>query len=85
VEENVAFQDVTIFPSQVTSELSIQCDRFDALKGYTIYTQDGKQILNGSFNSTRTMLSLENLASGMYFIQIQRKDGSAFNKKFIKL
>jgi hypothetical protein len=85
VEENIAYQDVTIFPTQVTSEMSIQCDRFDALKGYTIYTQDGKQVLNGSFNSTRTMLSLENLASGMYFIQIQRKDGSAFNKKFIKL
>jgi len=85
LEENIAYQDVAIFPSQVTSEMSIQCDRFDALKGYTIYTQDGKQILNGSLNSTRTMLSLGNLASGMYFIQIQRKDGSAFNKKFIKL
>jgi len=38
-----------------------------------------------NLNASSTIVSASNFASGMYFIQVVKKDGSSFNKKFVKL
>ena len=85
VEESVSFQELTIFPTRVEDNLTLTCPRFDLLKEVRLYTQDGRLVETMNLNAASTIISASNLASGMYFIQVVKKDGSSFNKKFVKL
>ena len=85
IEESVAFQDLKLFPTQVVDFMQIQCARFDLLKAVHVYSQDGKLVHTFSLNTETTTIDLSGLAQGMYFVSVIRKDGSAFNKKFVKL
>jgi hypothetical protein len=55
------------------------------LKEIRIYTQDGRLVESLNLNASSTTISANAFASGMYFIQVVKKDGSSFNKKFVKL
>jgi hypothetical protein len=55
------------------------------LKEIRIYTQDGRLVESLNLNTSSTTISANAFASGMYFIQVVKKDGSSFNKKFVKL
>jgi hypothetical protein len=85
IEESVAFNDLKIFPSQVVDFMQVQCARFDLLKVLNVYSQDGKLVQTVTLNTETTTVDLSGLAQGMYFVSVVRKDGSAFNKKFVKL
>lgn len=85
VEESVSFQELTIFPTRVEDSFTLTCPRFDLLKEVRVYTQDGRLVESMNLNATSTIISASNFASGMYFIQVVKKDGSSFNKKFVKL
>jgi hypothetical protein len=85
VEESVSFQELTIFPTRVEDSFTLTCPRFDLLKEIRIYTQDGRLVESLNLNTSSTTISANAFASGMYFIQVVKKDGSSFNKKFVKL
>jgi hypothetical protein len=85
VEESVAFQELTIFPTRVEDSFTLTCQRFDLLKEVRIYTQDGRLIERLNLSASSTTISANAFASGIYFIQVVKKDGSSFNKKFVKL
>ncbi|MDP5076007.1 MAG: trypsin-like peptidase domain-containing protein [Flavobacteriales bacterium] len=85
VEESVSFQELTIFPTRVEDSFTLTCPRFDLLKEVRLYTQDGRLVESMNLTAASTIISASNFASGMYFIQVVKKDGSSFNKKFVKL
>jgi hypothetical protein len=85
IEESIAFQELTIFPTRVEDSFTLTCPRFDLLKEIRVYTQDGRLVESLNLNASSTTISANAFASGMYFIQVVKKDGSSFNKKFVKL
>jgi hypothetical protein len=85
VEESVSFQELTIFPTRVEDNFTLTCPRFDLLKEVRVYTQEGRLVETMNLNAASTIISASNFASGMYFIQVVKKDGTSFNKKFVKL
>ena len=85
VEESVSFLELTIFPTRVEESFTLTCSRFDLLKEVRVYTQDGRLVETMNLNAASTIISASNFASGIYFIQVVKKDGSSFNKKFVKL
>jgi hypothetical protein len=85
IEESVAFQELTIFPTRVEDSFTLTCPRFDLLKEIRIYTQEGRLVEGLNLNASSTTISANAFASGIYFIQVVKKDGSSFNKKFVKL
>ncbi|MFM7770525.1 MAG: trypsin-like peptidase domain-containing protein [Bacteroidota bacterium] len=85
VEESILYSDLNIYPTQALNELTIECNRFDEIKGLNVYSQDGKFVKQLTLNSSKMTVVISDLSTGVYFIQVIRKDGSAFNKKFVKL
>lgn len=85
VEESMSFHEFTIFPTRVEDSFTLNCPRFDVLKEIRIYSQDGRLVESVAMTAATTIVSAQSFASGMYFIQVVKKDGSSFNKKFVKL
>lgn len=69
--------DLTVFPNPVNSELSIKCEQ--DIKSLNIYNCLGQLVLN----TTQKSVSVSQLTSGLYYIQIDF-DKSYIVKKFIK-
>lgn len=80
-----SLNQVSIFPIPASDYLNVNIGH-DVLNAtdYGIFTADGKLVLSGSIQSARQAINIENLAPGVYVLQIQ-DSGSLVKKNFIKL
>ncbi len=81
--ENLAVEDVSknnikIYPNPVIGLLKISAK--EKIENITIFDSSGKQVLHAE---STTILDLENLVSGIYFIKI-KTNSSMITEKFIK-
>lgn len=78
VEEEA--QEFKIFPNPVQNELIIQStEDFDA---FSIFNLDGKMIRSGALKASTILL--EDLETGIYFIELHGESGKTAQQKFIK-
>lgn len=73
--------DVMIYPTQVETSFTIQTE--SNVDSYSIYGLNGNLIAEGSLNGSMSTVHVENLASGIYLVQIVGQEGKT-TKRIIK-
>ncbi|MDC8003570.1 M36 family metallopeptidase [Aureisphaera galaxeae] len=85
VNDNILDQQVGLFPNPTTGQVTLVNNSNLNLKGATITDVNGRiiQQIDLSEAGTNTNISLEKLASGLYFVQINTEDSSTV-KRIVK-
>jgi hypothetical protein len=73
---------INLFPNPVTSILQIETDL--EIQNIHIYNQVGQLVLQSQLKDTKT-IDLTALNKGVYFINVENKDGLFSSRKFLKL
>ena len=74
VDNQIATNQIKIFPVPTNSELTIQfSSSFSKNTLYSIYNPLGKTVLKGVLNSDKTNVNIIELSSGIYFIKIKNE------------
>jgi len=75
---------IKIYPNPSTNQLRItNYELRNSTAEYSIYSIMGQIIMSGKLQNETTIINVESLAKGMYFLQIQSSEG-VFNKKIVK-
>jgi len=74
IEEQRILDKINIYPNPVNDVINIEIDN-ESNVDFTIYTIDGKSVNNGSINA-KNSISVDGLASGLYFIKFQKGTAS---------
>ncbi len=72
--------DISIYPNPVENQLTIQGAEENA--SYTIYKMDGQVMQKGNLNGN--IISVDNMASGMYILSINFVEGGTIKFNFVK-
>ncbi len=72
-----------LYPNPANYQLTIKTDEKLIGSNYTVLNIMGQTVLSGKINSDNTLLEVGSFPSGIYFVQIQSKDGSSVSG-FIK-
>jgi len=75
-------QQLNIYPNPTSNYLNISID--DQILDLTIYNNFGQTISSDRYDKVKKQLSLQNLATGIYYIKIETET-SNYSEKFIKL
>lgn len=76
---------VIIYPVPAFFDLNVKSEKYEMVS-YTMYDAHGREIKRKSLNSLLEFeISIDELASGLYFIKLYSVDNFIFSKKFIKL
>ena len=81
----VRFSDegsIVVFPNPVINELYLSDKNWSQIAGISLTDYSGKVIMTG--NSEHGHLDFSNLSKGLYYLQIQKKDGSLQLEKVVK-
>lgn len=73
----------SVFPNPVTNFLKLQIENFylDKNLTYYLYSMDNKLITTKKIDSYETLISMENLAPAIYYLQVvQTKNGSSIQR-----
>lgn len=79
ISENSNQNNIVVYPNPTTSQLTIDTD--DKIENVSILDVTGKTIKTVVLKSNT--IDVSNLVNGLYFLQVQTKEGM-FNSKFIK-
>lgn len=60
----------TVFPNPFYQSITVKNNANQANYEYDIYTSEGKWLLSGMHNSAQEVISLEQLKSGLYYLQL---------------
>jgi hypothetical protein len=77
-----AKKDIRIYPTIVTDLLTIEHDAATQIEQIQVMDAAGKQVK--VFEKVSSSIELNELSSGMYFIQIKSADNSIFVGKIVK-
>ena len=75
--------DLVIYPNPVRSSLTIEAET-SSIYSYTIYSINGRRILNGKFEGENTSISTNKLSSGVYLLQLSDENKNKITKRIIK-
>ena len=73
---------ITLFPNPIKDVLNIQLEKYETYV-YTIINLNGKIMASGSFNNSSHKIQLDDLYTGIYFIQL-KSSYNVITKKMIK-
>lgn len=82
IENDLQFDDITIYPSLVDQQLTISTSRYDDVEMVKVYDNSGKLIRNFELNNLLETLSTQDFSTGMYYISFVARNGSFTTKKF---
>ncbi|MEM9918912.1 MAG: T9SS type A sorting domain-containing protein [Bacteroidota bacterium] len=74
---------IRIFPNPVRQQLQVDGLPFDAKSQLSIYSLDGRQIIEQKFEN-RSLISMENLPTGLYVLKIQLPEQGAVFQQLIQ-
>ncbi|MBK9992703.1 MAG: T9SS type A sorting domain-containing protein [Saprospiraceae bacterium] len=74
----------TIVPTLVNQHLEIHLDQVSKIN-FRIFDQVGNLIRNGNCHSANHQIMLDELPSGLYFIQIRDQENRIGIQKFVKM
>lgn len=75
-------KNVQLYPNPASSEITIVSEQLQAAK-YTILASNGRRLQEGSINSDQETVALENLASGVYLLQLIDQEMNAITLRFV--
>src|SRR5690554_6231791 len=82
--ENFLAQKFNLYPNPATNIVNITNSENMAVQQIMVYDVAGKELSTQTFNNkSEILLNVENLASGVYLLHIETKEGTAV-KKLIK-
>ncbi len=86
-EDNLLSSSITLYPNPVAGQLQLGIPLGVGTNSYTIYTTLGKMVQTGKIDAGEetVYISVENLSSGVYFINLQREDAKQKTLRFIKI
>ncbi|MFM9005599.1 MAG: fasciclin domain-containing protein, partial [Flavobacteriales bacterium] len=68
--EEVSLLDAMVYPNPASEELNVLLPIMDGNITYAVYSTTGSLVLDGSFNTTRSTLEIDDLSQGMYQLKI---------------
>lgn len=74
-------EPVAIYPTITQSDVTIVSGN---AKNYVVTDMSGKRLLSGQINTTKHIINMSNLASGMYLIQLSSGQGVTCTQKIVK-
>jgi hypothetical protein len=74
IDQSVVNSLVSVFPNPSNGIMNIAINDINAI-GYSIYNAIGQKVMSGSINNTTTVVELNDLQNGIYFIDIQSDKG----------
>ena len=74
--------DLIIYPNPSNGLLNINTNQ--KINTVSIYNMIGNLVMVKNIYNSQSILNIENLNNGVYFIQLNLNDGSSLNSKFIK-
>ncbi len=75
---------LNIYPNPTKGEINLTVEIQFIGKNYSIYNSLGKIVSNGIVEAEHTLISLESLSSGVYFIQIEGFNNIVSNRFIVK-
>ncbi len=87
IDQHSNFEDVTIFPNPATDNMFVKLTAEAQNVSATVVDLTGKVVFTDMFNHAggeqQYTISVNNLANGIYFLNLQGKDGGKVTYKFI--
>jgi len=74
--------DLIIYPNPSNGLLNINTNQ--KINTVSVYNMIGNLVMVKNIYNSQSILNIENLTNGVYFIQLNLNDGSSLNSKFIK-
>ncbi len=65
---------VSIYPNPTANQINVNTNLELIGSVYNVYDNTGKSVLTGKITSEKTIIGLENLVAGIYFIQVGRNN-----------
>ena len=65
---------VSIYPNPTANQINVNTNLELIGSVYNVYDNTGKSVITGKITSEKTIIGLENLVSGIYFIQVGRNN-----------
>jgi hypothetical protein len=78
-----ASNPIQLYPNPVKNLLQIRELPSEKVLNWSIYSIEGKEVLNGNLNMNQNQIDVSSLKSGFYFVEL-RGDKSSYQQKFIK-
>ena len=77
-------QTISIYPNPAHSLITINCSLSTGNATAVITDVYGKQVFKQTINNQNSIINVEGLVSGTYFVEITTKDGRRAVEKFVK-
>ena len=74
IKDVVTKSIISIFPNPTTDQINVSINLELIGSDYNVYDCMGKSVLTGKLISEKTIIGLENLVAGIYFIQVGRNN-----------
>ena len=75
--------EVFIYPNPASNEVFIEANFKPQTSNFKLFSIDGKKVLEGKLEGTKTRISTKDLESGVYFIEVQIGNEKMTNKLVI--
>lgn len=82
-EKSKSESNWVLFPNPTKSAISVRTDKNNSGLQYTIFDNMGREQLSGVLDAYETKISVQTLASGIYFIKSMDSDGNAKVFRFL--
>lgn len=73
-----------LFPSMVTSDLTVELIKVQDVKAITIVNVTGQRMMRATSLETVNVFQLSHLPAGIYMLNVENTNGSALTQKFVK-
>jgi hypothetical protein len=72
--------DIQVYPNPVEGILNLRVDNFESGDRYSIYNSNGEIVISDIITSSLTNIDLSGIATGLYFMAINRNDEVQYEK-----
>ena len=84
IEDYLNSLEMSVFPNPTSETVTIKLKKLEENLSLTLYSVDGKLLLNNNIKSVETKLSLNPFAKGTYFINVVKDGGKVKTYKILK-
>ncbi|MGB1242883.1 MAG: T9SS type A sorting domain-containing protein [Chitinophagales bacterium] len=81
--EGIETYNISVFPNPTSDYLSIENGSNETLKGFSVFSQEGRLVMQNKNMDTFNKVDLRELQQGMYFLVLQ-SDNVVMRKKILK-
>jgi len=76
---------ISVYPNPCSKELNLNLSEGNKyIVEYSIFDIQAKLLLQKQLNATQTKIDIQNLASGVYIIEVRTNKGKVYRSKFVK-